>query len=71
MDLRQIVTKILQKLNGMVIMYYYLALKVTVLIVIQKNTLTFSVKININENVESLNISNSAAIVFHFINQNK
>ena len=31
----------------------------------------FSVKININENVESLNISNSAAIVFHFINQNK
>ena len=31
----------------------------------------FSVKININKNVESLNISNSAAIVFHFINQNK
>ena len=31
----------------------------------------FSVKININEKVESLNISNSAAIVFHFINQNK
>ncbi len=31
----------------------------------------FSVKININENVESLNISNSAAIVFHHINQQK
>ena len=31
----------------------------------------FSVKININENVESLNISNSAAIVFHHINQHK
>ncbi len=31
----------------------------------------FSVKIKINENVESLNISNSAAIVFHHINQHK
>ena len=31
----------------------------------------FSVKININKNVESLNISNSAAIVFHYINQYK
>ena len=31
----------------------------------------FSVKININRNVESLNISNSAAIVFHHINQQK
>ena len=31
----------------------------------------FSVKININQNVESLNISNSAAIVFHYINQQK
>ena len=31
----------------------------------------FSVKININKNVESLNISNSAAIVFHHINQQK
>ena len=31
----------------------------------------FSVKININENVESLNISNSASIVFHHINQHK
>ncbi len=29
----------------------------------------FSVKININKNIESLNISNSAAIVFHHINQ--
>ena len=27
----------------------------------------FSVKININKNVESLNISNSAAIVFHHL----
>ena len=31
----------------------------------------FSVKIKINKNVESLNISNSAAIVFHHINQQK
>ena len=31
----------------------------------------FSVKININKNIESLNISNSAAIVFHYINQQK
>ena len=31
----------------------------------------FSVKININKNVESLNISNSAAIVFHYINYSK
>ena len=31
----------------------------------------FSVKIKINEKVESLNISNSAAIVFHYINQQK
>ena len=31
----------------------------------------FSVKININKNIESLNISNSAAIVFHHINQHK
>ena len=31
----------------------------------------FSVKIDINNNVESLNISNSAAIVFHHINQYK
>ena len=31
----------------------------------------FNVKININKHVESLNISNSAAIVFHHINQQK
>ena len=31
----------------------------------------FSVKIDINKNIESLNISNSAAIVFHYINQQK
>ena len=31
----------------------------------------FSVKININEYIESLNFSNSAAIVFHHINQHK
>tara|TARA_B100000989_G_C19383884_1_gene402788 strand:+ start:61 stop:798 length:738 start_codon:yes stop_codon:yes gene_type:complete len=31
----------------------------------------FSVKIEINKNIESLNISNSAAIVFHHINQQK
>ena len=31
----------------------------------------FLVKININENVESLNISNSAAIVFHHLNYKK
>jgi len=31
----------------------------------------FNVKININNDIESLNISNSAAIVFHHINQQK
>ena len=31
----------------------------------------FLVKINMNKNIESLNISNSAAIVFHYINQQK
>ena len=31
----------------------------------------FNVKININSDIESLNISNSAAIVFHYINQIK
>tara|TARA_Y100001970_G_C13913450_1_gene689694 strand:+ start:77 stop:820 length:744 start_codon:yes stop_codon:yes gene_type:complete len=31
----------------------------------------FNVKININKNIESLNISNSAAIAFHYINQQK
>ena len=31
----------------------------------------FKVKIKINKNIESLNISNSAAIVFHYINQLK
>ena len=31
----------------------------------------FFVKIDINKNIESLNISNSAAIVFHYINQQK
>ena len=31
----------------------------------------FNVKININKDIESLNISNSAAIVFHHINQQK
>ena len=31
----------------------------------------FLVKININKNIESLNISNTASIVFHHINNNK
>ena len=31
----------------------------------------FNVKINISKNIESLNISNSAAIAFHYINQLK
>jgi len=31
----------------------------------------FLVKININKNIESLNVSNSAAIAFHYINQQK
>ena len=31
----------------------------------------FLVKIDINKNIESLNISNAAAIVFHYINQYK
>ena len=41
---------------------------------IKKNTskyTDFNVKININKNIESLNISNSAAIVFHHISQQK
>ena len=41
---------------------------------IKKNTEKYSdflVKIEINSNIESLNISNSAAIVFHHINQQK
>jgi len=41
---------------------------------IKKNTskyIDFSVKINISKNIESLNISNSAAIVFHHIKQQK
>ena len=36
-----------------------------------KKYMDFSVKIDINKNIESLNISNSAAIVFHHINQYK
>ena len=31
----------------------------------------FIVKIKINQNVESLNISNSAALVFHYLNNIK
>ena len=31
----------------------------------------FLVKININDKIDSLNVSNSAAIVFHYINQHK
>ena len=41
---------------------------------IKKHTskyIDFSVKINISKNIESLNISNSAAIVFHHIKQQK
>jgi len=41
---------------------------------IKKHTtkyIDFSVKININKNIESLNISNSAAIAFHHIKQQK
>ena len=40
----------------------------------RKHTLKYAdffVKIDINKNIESLNISNSAAIVFHHINQYK
>jgi len=36
-----------------------------------KKYIDFSVKIKMNKNIESLNISNSAAIVFHHINQQK
>ena len=35
------------------------------------NYIDFNVKINISNNIESLNISNSAAIVFHHIKQRK
>ena len=41
---------------------------------INKHTLNYAdylVKININKKIESLNISNSASIVFHHINSNK
>jgi len=41
---------------------------------IKKHTIKyadFNVKININKKIESLNISNSASIVFHHINQQK
>ena len=41
---------------------------------LKKNTdkyIDFNVKININKDIESLNISNSAAIVFHHIKQQK
>ena len=41
---------------------------------IKKHTakyIDFNVKININSDIESLNISNSAAIVFHHLNQQK
>ena len=31
----------------------------------------FILKININKNIDSLNISNSAAVVFHYINNLK
>ena len=37
------------------------------LIFIQKNS-DFLFKIDINKNVESLNIFNSAAVVFHYLN---
>ena len=40
------------------------------LIFIQKNS-DFLFKIDINKNVESLNISNSAAVVFHYLNLNR
>ena len=36
-----------------------------------KKYLDFLVKIKINEKIESLNVSNSASIVFHYINQHK
>ena len=35
------------------------------------NYIDFEVKINISNNIESLNISNSAAIAFHYINKHK
>ena len=38
---------------------------------IQKIYTDFLVKIKIDKNVESLNVSNSAAIVFHHINSKK
>ena len=41
---------------------------------IKKHTskyIDFNVKINISKNIESLNISNSAAIAFHYINKQK
>ena len=36
-----------------------------------KKNSDFLLRININKNVESLNISNSASIIFHYIHQIK
>ena len=68
MDLIQIQKKILQKSNGQEIKYYYLALRVMVLKVHTKKYTDFLVKIKIDKNVESLNVSNSAANCIHYIN---
>ena len=61
----QVVTKILLKLNGMEIIFYCLDLKDMDFKTTYKKYTDFLVKIDINKNIESLNISNSAAIVFH------
>ena len=71
MVLMQTVRKSLTKLNGAETIFYYLVLNDLVFENIQKKYTDFSVKIDINKNIESLNISNSAAIVFHHINQYK
>ena len=67
MVLMQEVKKILLILNGKEIIFCYLDLKDLECINIHLNMLIFFVKININKKIESLNISNSAAIVFHHI----
>ena len=69
--LRQKVIKILIILNGMEIMFCFFGSEGFGMREHTKKYTDFFVKIDINKNIESLNISNSAAIVFHHINQYK
>ena len=61
------VKRISQTSSGKEIIFYYLDLKVLVLRQHTGKYADFFVKINMNDKIESLNISNSAAIVFHHL----